>query len=362
MCGRSPHTRGDGPCSPSGWRLGMAFSPHAWGWSAAEVRIRELEAVLPTRVGMVRHARSRHNRNACSPHTRGDGPRARILPLDCGSFSPHAWGWSGRESPFLAQRWVLPTRVGMVRGPSGATGPSGGSPHTRGDGPRSNSWLVRQKEFSPHAWGWSVEFPPQLVALGVLPTRVGMVRDCGDAFLPCNRSPHTRGDGPISRSARSNARLFSPHAWGWSGPSGATGGQGAVLPTRVGMVRLAGGTCLSAPGSPHTRGDGPPRRGDWRVLARFSPHAWGWSDFVCIACANTYVLPTRVGMVRLSLVKSCVVFCSPHTRGDGPRNYRTSGSPTVFSPHAWGWSGRNDHIPDAVKVLPTRVGMVRKSN
>ncbi len=32
--------------------------------------------------------------------------------------------------------------------------------------------------FSPHAWGWSAVISKAIKAIGVLPTRVGMVRDC----------------------------------------------------------------------------------------------------------------------------------------------------------------------------------------
>ncbi len=95
------------------------------------------DAVLPTRVGMVRLipscssalSRSPHTRGdgpdylhdvfseaLCSPHTRGDGPQQGFYPGLFITFSPHAWGWSAINS--LDQ-------ITMRR-----------SPHTRGDGPR----------------------------------------------------------------------------------------------------------------------------------------------------------------------------------------------------------------------------------
>ncbi len=51
-----------------------------------------------------------------------------------------------------------------------------GSPHTRGDGPSPDQAVALMLVFSPHAWGWSGIFFPSPEILGVLPTRVGMVR------------------------------------------------------------------------------------------------------------------------------------------------------------------------------------------
>ena len=50
-----------------------------------------------------------------SPHTRGDGPRIRLVREMFEVFSPHAWGWSELLALLSAASIVLPTRVGMVR-------------------------------------------------------------------------------------------------------------------------------------------------------------------------------------------------------------------------------------------------------
>ena len=130
--GGSPHTRGDGPLTnnrQAGYvlptRVGMvrigrdnvlsiAFSPHAWGWSAAIRLAQELGRVLPTRVGMVQWW-SALTAPARFSHTRGDGPT--------------------RPSRAIILNDVLPTRVGMVRSPTRQLTCCSGSPHTRGDGP-----------------------------------------------------------------------------------------------------------------------------------------------------------------------------------------------------------------------------------
>ena len=93
------------------------------------------------------------------------------------------------------------------------------------------------------------------------------------------RSPHPRGDGPFTGSH---------YQW-----------QQMVLPTRVGMVRLAASPFSKCESSPHPRGDGPPVLIAVTGSTEFSPPAWGWSEKSNKATLNDSVLPTRVGMVRL---------------------------------------------------------------
>ncbi len=53
-------------------------------------------------------------------------------------------------------------------------------------------------------------------------------------------------------------------------------------------------------------------------MAGFSPHAWGWSVLSSYQGLNVIVFPTRVGMVRDTLKNATEGLCFPHTRGDGP--------------------------------------------
>src|SRR5271166_4779787 len=114
-------------------------------------------------------------------------------------------------------------------------------------------------------------------------------------------SPHTRGDGPNWRRSRNRRAKFSPHAWGWSDLPNLLWHCSAVLPTRVGMVRQCTKTPRSPQRSPHTRGDGPIPLALSAALEAFSPHAWGWSVIAPEKSLHTDVLPTRVGMVRSTL-------------------------------------------------------------
>ncbi len=233
-------------------------------------------------------------------------------------FSPHAWGWSGRICDTLCRLGVLPTRVGMVRLEPWLACIAESSPHTRGDGPE---WLqigLVLAMFSPHAWGWSVTTSTNSTNNEVLPTRVGMVRQTGLGLRVGRRSPHTRGDGPTLDCSALRLSLFSPHAWGWSARRGCRQRPKAVLPTRVGMVQINGF-----------------RRA---FPFPFSPHAWGWSDNGRGKRLAETVLPTRVGMVRRLVCLVTALQCSPHTRGDGPQTKQRTFTMSVFSPHAWGWS------------------------
>ena len=67
-----PHTRGDEP--------------------EVDQRVKRLDWVFPTRVGMNRPALSLHRRGGCIPHTRGDEPKSPLNNIILMKYSPHAWG------------------------------------------------------------------------------------------------------------------------------------------------------------------------------------------------------------------------------------------------------------------------------
>ncbi len=234
----------------------------------------------------------------CSPHPRGDGPGNIARPVLGLAFSPPAWGWSGRTTKLTDAGPVLPTRVGMVRRPFAAWPRRSGSPHPRGDGPPHLQRISEAQAFSPPAWGWSAQIGSHVPRGAVLPTRVGMVR-CSWAHGPSeSRSPHPRGDGPYLGVKIALVAVFSPPAWGWSEDRDGIRLGATVLPTRVGMVRFRKSAREGFRRSPHPRGDGPPWATVTEPLVAFSPPAWGWSDRSVNPSGFGTVLPTRVGMVR----------------------------------------------------------------
>ena len=274
----SPHPRGDGPVGRVAVSSEAEFSPPAWGWSAANSTMERFGTVLPTRVGMVRAVRPSVVGAVSSPHPRGDGPRKTPSPRLKRAFSPPAWGWSAVAAVEGQRRPVLPTRVGMVRSliPE-APGPPR-SPHPRGDGPKQMLMVREFNAFSPPAWGWSANPSPVDLAHHVLPTRVGMVRGKAGLGSGGGCSPHPRGDGPRTRTRNLNLIRFSPPAWGWSATGSEQLCASDVLPTRVGMVRDQIRPRPPHLRSPHPRGDGPIALNVPSDARQFSPPAWGWSE------------------------------------------------------------------------------------
>ena len=65
----------------------------------------------------------------------GRQPNALTRHLEEMKFSPPAWGWSEHDKNRSHDRYVLPTRVGMVRCLSLRRAETTRSPHPRGDGP-----------------------------------------------------------------------------------------------------------------------------------------------------------------------------------------------------------------------------------
>ena len=274
-------------------------------------------------------------------------------------FSPRAWGWSVATRRSDWPVYVLPTRVGMVRVRLAQLIGGNRSPHARGDGPSESNSSANKMKFSPRAWGWSVMDRNTCDACHVLPTRVGMVRPDSPSRETSLCSPHARGDGPYWASSSSSPGAFSPRAWGWSVDGLAELEEGVVLPTRVGMVRIAQRFPQTSRRSPHARGDGPCSVRRLPNRSKFSPRAWGWSGGSDCGAQGTLVLPTRVGMVRPNWSGSSAPSSSPHARGDGSGGALPWPLPILFSPRAWGWSVLKSAAPQGIEVLPTRVGMVR---
>ena len=299
------------------------FSPHAWGWTGSNRTRTRPDGVLPTRVGVDRPTGREPPTRMCSPHTRGGGPDVHNLLVVDHQFSPHAWGWTEHLCYVVYLRIVLPTRVGVDR----ATGARAAS----------------ATGFSPHAWGWTVGHYHLARPFVVLPTRVGVDQDTPQPQgVRTPFSPHAWG-WTVSTRSDFTWETFSPHAWGWTDQFASVFTDLGVLPTRVGVDRGGNATRRRMTGrawrSPHTRGGGPFCRSSYRE--------------------PPYVLPTRVGVDRISALGFWRRSGSPHTRGGGPTWRRSFISVVMFSPHAWGWTGWRLLAGVDGDVLPTRVGVDR---
>ena len=356
-------------------------SPLAWGWSVITWPGCRAKGVLPTRVGMVRLPSVLGRGGGGSPHSRGDGPDSERLPRRRGGCSPLAWGWSVLPQRSAAWR-VLPTRVGMVRAarsarvtPAPCSPLAWGwsaharlsprrarAPHSRGDGPCIKPLRI-QLRVLPTRVGMVRPRPGPRHTYGVLPTRVGMVRRSRKGKREARRAPHSRGDGPKMASQRGQTTQCSPLAWGWSGEEQNCSSWPTCSPLAWGwsakgfMMTLAGcraphsrGDGPHCPeflwsdvGAPHSRGDGPDLAAADRTERRVLPTRVGMvrSDFAGYF-HSAGVLPTRVGMVRGRGTRPCgVASCSPLAWG-----WSDLPSPPCscagVSPLAWGWSASGD--------------------
>ena len=234
-----------------------------------------------------------------------------------------------------------------------------GCPHARGDGPPLPRLPQLFVLLSPRAWGWSAVGDEFVNAHAVVPTRVGMVRS---TTLPPTLSPscpHARGDGPFREYAEGVVYQLSPRAWGWSALQRHTFRQAGVVPTRVGMVRWRTSGTARRTSCPHASGDSPERYGISGDGSMLSPREWGWSVMRGLPKLSRHVVPTRVGMVRRSKSTCGPPPRCPHARGDGPQEVDSLDRDVMLSPRVWGWSANRTATIMFHQVVPTRVGMAR---
>ena len=126
------------------------------------------------------------------------------------------------------------------------------------------------------------------------------------------------------------------------------------------MFRLTGSLGLEHSASPHTRGDVPDDDDYIASLADFSPHTWGCSSRTAARISARILLPTHVGMFRRSSTAAGSWTASPHTRGDVPQTLSAPVFSLAFSPHTWGCSESRNGSSQRVRLLPTHVGMFRR--
>jgi len=169
-----PHTRGDGPKHLAMWNWLYQFSPHTWGWTSMVESGQLTSRVFPTHVGMDHIIPQPIQLMQGFPHTRGDGPLLKLGLSLPEVFSPHTWGWTLVLNQSLGMDFVFPTHVGMDLDRSQPGYCRRCFPHTRGDGPKWEKVIDIIVQFSPHTWGWTLEYPRTRCLPLVFPTHVGM--------------------------------------------------------------------------------------------------------------------------------------------------------------------------------------------
>ena len=210
------------------------------------------------------------------------------------------------------------------------------SPHKRGDVPLTPEIDGVYGGISPQAWGCTGtgwHSPPGPINL---PTSVGMYRSVRTSISACVKSPHKRGDVPSEHIHKGKSKSISPQAWGCTDQPPTEEIAHANLPTSVGMYLFCYAPCHIAKESPHKRGDVPQWKRHCNHAFKISPQAWGCTVPSAAIYRWSANLPTSVGMYRLILLAAPGLFQSPHKRGDVPFGTAAEFGDTIISPQAWG--------------------------
>ncbi len=233
------------------------------------------------------------------------------------------------------------------------------SPHARGDGPLTHGWGTIVLSESPRTWGWTAD--PWLGnhrSFGV-PTHVGMDRAGVRRNEHGKRSPHARGDGPPGQPNADIAVEESPRTWGWTVRAAKPRSMDEGVPTHVGMDRCSRNQPPTLTRSPHARGDGPAGDDGHKQPMPESPRTWGWTAMTLLEEVESVGVPTHVGMDRTQLLGVAGELRSPHARGDGPASEGAKGPLYQESPRTWGWTATPSPVKKQLVGVPTHVGMDR---
>ena len=192
------------------------YPPHARGWTVQVWTVDVLVWVSPARAGMDRRSAQAAPWSHGIPRTRGDGPRNTTESWDTVKYPPHARGWTGTGHNKASLRGVSPARAGMDPSHSVGSVESIRIPRTRGDGPRSRRSSSWRSVYPPHARGWTHNVTIGRARNTVSPARAGMDPARRSSAAPCSGIPRTRGDGPLAMFVKPPVAKYPPHARGWT--------------------------------------------------------------------------------------------------------------------------------------------------
>jgi hypothetical protein len=127
--------------------------------------------------------------------------------------------------------------------------------------------------------------------------------------------------------ARRNGQLsqgLSPREWGCTGTIAEADWQRVVVPTRVGVYRMLVLLPRLRWRCPHASGGVPNSRTKSSIATVLSPREWGCTESFIAAIDEMEVVPTRVGVYRIaSIMLHCPRGC-PHASGGVPESYSSS--------------------------------------
>ena len=132
------------------------------------------------------------------------------------------------------------------------------------------------------------------------------------------RFPHRRGGVRNPATNKKSPQAFSPQAWGCTRGHLIHVRVSSVFPTGVGVylprLTLEGYQARF----PHRRGGVPPVLAGVRLVAEFSPQAWGCTAAHSRAKGGLPVFPTGVGVYRDGVRSHVEEASFPHRRGGVP--------------------------------------------
>ena len=293
-------------------------SPHPRGWTQRMRLPNHGPTGFPAPAGMDPPLSRACCRRSWLPRTRGDGPARAERVGRPAPASPHPRGWTVCAGDRTGPGRGFPAPAGMDPAASGSAAPTGRLPRTRGDGPRSWSAAAVLWPASPHPRGWTQTDAAQLSQATGFPAPAGMDRKQAGGRRTAARLPRTRGDGPRTSSFLTASVEASPHPRGWTRLTGGLRGVLGGFPAPAGMDPPAARGPTGRARLPRTRGDGPQRPAHSHDALEASPHPRGWTVAAVIERLIQLGFPAPAGMDPGRRGEHRYHGRLPRTRGDGP--------------------------------------------
>ena len=151
-------------------------------------------------------------------------------------LSPRAWGVRTAHEWTEWGRGAIPTYVGLTCAGLLEEGLTGSYPHGRGAYFEDAFDRIGRVELSPRAWGVLPPSSENDIAMGAIPTYVGLTGARSRANIAPASHPHVRGAYTPDGRRRPSSPELSPRVWGLLLAKCGFFACGGVIPTCVGLT------------------------------------------------------------------------------------------------------------------------------
>ena len=175
-------------------------SPLARGTPLERVTVEGCSGLIPARAGNTPQPRYAPRPVRAHPRSRGEHLPAPLTTLTLSGSSPLARGTRSASAPIFPSTGLIPARAGNTQGDFFPAGRCEAHPRSRGEHAMHSEHLTKNRGSSPLARGTLARCKSFDKRVGLIPARAGNTSPCLTRNSDIRAHPRSRGEHPRSYS------------------------------------------------------------------------------------------------------------------------------------------------------------------